>query len=75
MSDQEPPKTYRMLIAEVLTISSILIGSFYFLHADIQSMKASMLAHQESTANQMLSHQQRTDRLYEMFVDLLKERK
>ena len=53
MSDQEPPKTYRMLIAEVLTISSILIGSFYFLHADIQSMKASMLAHQESTANQI----------------------
>lgn len=49
---------------QVLTIVATLLGGIFYIHTDIREIKKDM--QQQSL---------RTDRLYEMFIDLLKEKK
>ena len=67
--------THRLIITEWLTLAGIFLGCFFFLHSEIRSLEAkqdSRLMAQEQRVDQM---NMRTDQLYQMFVDLLKERK
>ena len=58
----------RLIIFEWLSLATIFVGCFFFLHNDIRNM-------QSEINSRMLSQEQRTDRLYDMFIDLLKEGK
>ena len=49
---------------QVLVITTTLLGGIFYIHSDIREIKKDI---QQSNA--------RIDRLYEMFIDLLKERK
>jgi hypothetical protein len=49
---------------QVFTIIATLLGGIFYIHTDIREIKKDM--QQQSS---------RTDRLYEMFIDLLKEKK
>lgn len=49
---------------QVMAIISTLLAGVAYIHADVKEMRRE--AHQQG---------QRTDRLYEMFVDLLKDKK
>jgi hypothetical protein len=57
-------KTQFLIITEWITILGTLIGCFFFVNSHIQQ--------QASRIDQQTA---RTDRLYEMFIDLLKENK
>lgn len=60
--------THKLIIMEWVTIIGVFIGCFLFLHSQISAIDCRLEA-------RMLSQEQRTDRLYEMFIDLVKERK
>ena len=53
---------------QTLSIMATVIGCAYYIHRDIQQDITSQTARLDQQAA-------RTDRLYEMFIDLLKERK
>lgn len=53
---------------QVISIIATVIGSAYYIHREIQ-------ADIRSICEEIKSQAARTDRLYEMFIDLLKERK
>ncbi len=53
---------------QTLSIIGTVIGSAYYIHRDTRSDVASV-------REEIKSQSQRTDRLYEMFIDLLKEKK
>jgi len=56
---------------QVLAIIGTLVGAFFYLHADMNTLKNEL--HQ---MNMRLDQKEsRVDRLYEMFIDLLKEKK
>jgi uncharacterized membrane protein YqgA involved in biofilm formation len=55
-------KTQFLIITEWITILGTLIGCFFFVNSQIQQ--------QASRIDQQAA---RTDRLYEMFIDLLKD--
>ncbi len=58
-------KTYRLLITEWVTLIGVFIACFLFLLSEMKGI--------ESRIDQRMSAQeQRTDRLYEMFIDLIK---
>lgn len=56
----------RMIVFEWLSLAAIFVGCFFFLHNDIKNI-------QSEINSRMLAQEQRTDRLYEMFIDLIKE--
>ena len=47
---------------QVFTIMATLVGSVFYIHNDVKELK-----------NEIQQQSKRTDRLYEMFIDLLKE--
>jgi len=49
---------------QVLTIVATLLGGIFYIHSDVKDLKSD-IKQQNS----------RTDRLYEMFIDMLKEKK
>ena len=53
---------------QTLSIMATVIGCAYYIHRDIQQDITSQTARLDQQAA-------RTDRLYEMFIDLLKEKK
>jgi hypothetical protein len=53
---------------QVLTILSVLLSAIGYLHSEIKSFK-------NEIRQDMIIQRDRTDRLYEMFIDLLKEKK
>jgi len=53
---------------QTLSIIATVIGSAYYVHREIQSDIS-------ETRTQIAAQSSRTDRLYEMFIDLLKEGK
>jgi hypothetical protein len=55
-------------LGSVITILITIVGCTYYIHRD---MKADMEKQQQAINTQSA----RTDRLYEMFIDLLKENK
>lgn len=57
-------KTYKTLIFEWASLATLVLGSFLFLHNQINNLE------------QKIERQcGRTDKLYEMFIDLIKENK
>lgn len=49
---------------QVFTIIATLVGGIFYIHADVREIR-----------REMQQHGARVDKLYEMFVNLLKERK
>lgn len=60
--------THSLIVTEWLTLAGIVIACFFFLHSEVKAVNCSM-------QDRMLSQEQRTDRLYEMFIDLVKDNK
>ncbi len=58
--------THKLIITEWLTLSAVFVGCFFFLHTEIQNMNCQLNL-------RIQSQEQRSDRLYEMFIDLIKE--
>jgi hypothetical protein len=56
------------MMFEWLSLAGMILGCFLFLHNQIDSLDQKM---ERSISQQSV----RTDRLYEMFIDLLKEKK
>lgn len=55
---------------QVMTIVATLLGGIYYIHTDVREIRKDMQQQNERIDAQAL----RTDRLYEMFVDLLKSK-
>lgn len=58
--------THRLIVTEWLTLSAIFVGCFFFLHTEIKALDCRI-------ESRMQAQEQRTDKLYEMFIDLVKE--
>jgi len=65
----------RAHILEWLTIVSLILGCFYFNHNTMKEIKAELSAEFARMDQRMLQQESRTDQLYTMFIDLLKEGK
>ena len=63
----ETNKTYRAIIIEWATLAGIVLGCFYVLHSDIKVLDSRM-------EQRMMAQEARTDRLYEMFIDLIQKK-
>ena len=61
-------KNYRAIIIEWATLAGIVLGCFYVLHSDIKNLENRM-------EQRMLSQEARTDKLYEMFIELIQKNK
>lgn len=55
-------------LGQFITIISVFLGAFGYIHSDIKTFK-------DEIRKDMQQQTSRTDRLYEMFIDLLKDRK
>lgn len=55
---------------QVLTIVATLLGGVYYIHTDVREIRKDMQQQTERLDAQAL----RTDKLYEMFIDLLKHK-
>ena len=60
--------SYRLIVTEWLTLAGMLLACFYFLYSEMKSID-------NRIEQRMVCLEQRADRLYEMFIDLLKEKK
>lgn len=72
----------RAHIVEWLTIVSLILGCFYFNHNTMKEIKSEISTEFERMDQQlarmdqrMLQQEARTDQLYTMFIDLVKEGK
>lgn len=78
-SQKTDNNTNRLIVIEWITLAAVFVGCFFFLHNQITSINCSiearMIAQEEIFNKRMIAQEQRTDRLYEMFIDLLKEKK
>jgi len=75
MENSNENKTYRLVIAEWLTLAGVFLGCFYLLYSEMKSIDCRIEQRVISQEQRMLSQEQRTDRLYEMFIELVKEKK
>ena len=64
MDSKENSLNVKLIIAEWLTLGSLLIGGILFLSNQIHVFD-----------QRMQLHDQRIDQLYQMFIDVVKERK
>lgn len=60
--------TNRLIIVEWLTLAAIFVGCFLFLHSEMKGINCNL-------QDRMLAQEHRTDRLYEMFIELVKEKR
>jgi hypothetical protein len=74
--------THRLIIGEWLTLAGIFIGCFVFLLHEIRVLEAKQdtrICSQEQRTDQLNARSDqmnaRTDQLYQIIIDLLKERK
>lgn len=58
--------THRLIIAEWATLGAILVGCFMFLFSKIERQA-------DRSDEQFAKQTERSDHLYEMFIDLIKE--
>jgi len=68
MDNSNSLKLNRLVIGEWISLAAVFIGCFFFLYSEMKAIENRLDA-------RMLSQEQRTDRLYEMFIDLLKEKR
>lgn len=59
----------------ILSVSGILLAGGVYIHSDIKSMCSRMDSLSSEHSSRMDAQSARTDQLYQMFVDLLKENK
>lgn len=58
--------TNRLIIVEWLTLGGIFLSCFFMLKSDIKDINCNL-------HERMLAQEQRTDKLYEMFINLVQE--
>lgn len=71
-------KTNRFISGEFLTLAGLFVSCFLFLHTEIKSIDSRIenrIQSQEQEHNaRMIAQEQRADKLYEMFIELIKEK-
>ena len=68
-------KTYRLIIVEWATLLSVFLGCFLFLFYKIEKQSEKNEHFAEVQSEKLETQAARTDRLYEMFIELIKEKK
>jgi hypothetical protein len=66
-------KTHRLIITEWVTLLSVFVGCFLFLFSRIEKLSDRMDSAQHNFQESMSIHADRSDKIYEMFIDLLRE--
>lgn len=61
-------------VTTILSIGALVLGGGVYLHSDIKSHESVMESRSAEHSARMDAQSAHTDQLYQMFVDLLKER-
>jgi hypothetical protein len=75
MKNNNKGKLHRTMIIEWITILTAVLTCFGVLYAEIKGLDGKIERQGDRTDKMCEMHNARSDRLYEMFIDLLKETK
>lgn len=65
--------THKLIVTEWLTLAAIFVGCFFFLHTEITALDCRIESRIQLQESRIQAQEQRSDRLYEMYVQALKE--